>query len=350
MSIGGINVTTARILGIGAAGLCYINSGEGGFGTHSEAGADTILQIGTAKIGMARYASSHSTRLTLLDEDKLLDLIARHPQIKLIQLKISQGAKPGAVMLPGRKLSPVVALIRGHTPGQQHISPLNHCEIEAATATESMGKLLGFITRIRSLTGLPVGIKLSMGSPAELADFTRLMAECDQYPDQITLDGADGGTSAAHDLIANYMGYGSVHSAVYCVDKLLKDHGLRQKVVVSASGKLYTPIRALQAFALGAQSIETARGFLIALGCNQCRQCHTEHCPYSLTSSEAPAYSELQERELAKRVSNYVRGFNDDIDSLTRICGLDSPLNVTVDHFRGPFLKNIVNEIEEILR
>ena len=240
-----------------------MNTGEGGLSPyHLEAGCDIVFQIGTAKYGV-RDDHGH------ISEERLRD-IAAHPQVRMFELKLSQGAKPGkGGILPGGKVTEEVSKIRGIPVGQDSISPNGHPDIR------SVDELLDNLMRIRRITGKPVGFKMVLGFSEWLDELGEAVHRrgLEYAPDFITIDSADGGTGAAPQSLMDYVGLPLRRSLPLVVDKLNEYH-LRERVKVIASGKMINPAEAAWALCVGADFIVSARGFMFALGCIQALQCN----------------------------------------------------------------------------
>ena len=230
------------------------------------------MQIGTAKYGVRDLDGKLS--------DAKLREVAAHPQVRMFELKLSQGAKPGkGGILPAVKVSEEIARIRGIPPGQDSISPNRHPEIN------NTDDLLDMIEHIRSVTGKPTGIKLALGEPEwldELCASIHLRGE-QSAPDFITLDGGDGGSGAAPETLIDNVGLTLRESLPALVDKLTA-HGLRERMRVIAAGKLINPVSVAWALCMGADFVNSARGFLFALGCIQAMQCNKNTCPTGITT------------------------------------------------------------------
>jgi len=250
MSYGAISKPAVQALGAGAAQAgCWINTGEGGLSAyHLESGADLVFQIGTAKNGVRDPDGK-------LSEDKLLEVAAR-TQVRMFEIKLSQGAKPGkGGILPGAKVTAEIAAIRGIRQGEDAISPNRHPEVG------NNAELLDMIHRVRDITGKPLGFKTVIGAYGWLDELFGEINErgIESAPDFITLDGADGGTGAAPMPLIDDMGLPLRETLPRLIDKLT-EHGLRERVKVIASGKLVTPADLAWALCMGADFICSARG------------------------------------------------------------------------------------------
>ena len=277
MSYGAISKPAVIALSHGAkqAG-CWLNTGEGGLTSyHLEGGGDLVFQIGTAKYSV-RDLNGY------LDNDKL-KTVAAHEQVKMFEIKISQGAKPGiGGILPGDKVTKEIATIRGIPVGEDSISPNRHPELE------TVNDILDMIQRVRSVTGKPVGFKAVMGSGDwvdEMCIAIKKRGIIESAPDFITVDGAEGGSGAAPMSLIDYVGLPIVESLPMVVD-ILKKHGLKERIKVIASGKLITPAEVAWAYCVGADFVTTARGFMFALGCIQALQCNKNTCPTGVTTHD----------------------------------------------------------------
>lgn len=343
MSYGSINWKAAECISIGAKDVCYVNTGEGGYGPHGVAGNDVVFQIGTGKFGVGRDgALNDGTPTRLLDDDLLKDLVVKNDNVKMIQLKISQGGKPSlGGMLPGVKVTPEIAAVRRVEPWKTIMSPSQHAECIASTPKDSVLKLLELIERVRKLTGLPVGIKMCIGRLDEVDLLIEAMKETGNGPDAIQVDGADGGTGAGENLFMNYVGYGTSFETTFYLDKKLKEAGLRDKVTISSSGKLFTPAHAALAFAVGADIIETARGVMLALGCIQSLKCHTNECPTGITTNSKWRIHGINLPEKSTRVHHYMEGFHDDMMHLTKVLGHSDPRDINKTDIRIISYKNV---------
>lgn len=252
---------------------CWLNTGEGGLSPwHLEGGGDLMFQIGTAKFGVRDGAGK-------LDEDRLRQIAAHH-QVRMFEIKLSQGAKPGkGGILPGVKITPEIASIRGVPVGQDAISPNRHVDIR------DNGELLEMNARLRRVTGKPTGLKAVLGGPEWLDDLFALIRArgLESAPDFITVDGAEGGTGAAPQALIDEMGLPLRETLPLLVDKLM-EYGLRERVKVIASGKLVTPADVAWAQCAGADFTCSARGFMFALGCIQSLRCNRSTCPTGITT------------------------------------------------------------------
>ena len=339
MSFGSINEKAAECLSIGAKGIAYVNTGEGGFGPHGVAGNDVVFQIGTGKFGAGKNVTLADGSISRgLDDELLKNTVRENPHIGMIQLKISQGAKPGlGGHLPGDKVTEQIATVRKVPVGKTVISPAQHVEVLGNTPRETIEKLFDLIDRIRLLTELPVGIKMCIGNLREV-DLLALAMKAGRAkrrgPDAIQIDGADGGTGAGPNIWVNYVGYGGAVETTAYLDARLKEAGVRHRVTLSASGRILTPAHAALAFAYGADTVDTARGAMLALGCIQALKCHTNECPTGITTNSPWRMRGISVPEKATRVHHYLHGFHEDMLLLTDILGRRDPRDIRPDDLR----------------
>ncbi len=324
MSYGAISRPAVLALSNGArmAG-CWMNTGEGALSPfHLEGGADIVFQIGTAKNGVRDLDGK-------LDDDKLREA-ASHDAVKMFELKLSQGAKPGkGGILPGEKVSEEIAKIRNIRVGEDAISPNRHPDIN------SNEELLAMIGRVRDITGKPTGFKCVIGAYGWLDDLFTLINKrgIETAPDFITVDGADGGTGAAPLPLIDDMGLPLRESLPLLVDTLVR-HGVRDRVKVIASGKLVTPADVAWALCMGADFVVTARGFMFALGCIQALQCNKNTCPTGITTHNPELQRGLDPTDKAQRVANYCRNLNNEVGILAHACGVPHPRRLRRHHAR----------------
>ncbi len=306
----------------------WLNTGEGGLSEwHLEGGCDIVFQIGTAKYGVRDENGN-------LSDEKLREL-GDIEQVKMIELKLSQGAKPGkGGILPGGKVTEEIAKIRGIPEGEDSISPNRHPEIESAA------DLLDMINRIRDVSGLPVGFKAVIGAWGWLDELFALIRErgLETAPDFITVDSGDGGTGAAPMSLIDNVGLPIKESLPLVVDKLCS-YGLKDRVKVIASGKLINPSDAAVALCMGADFINTARGFMFSLGCIQAMQCNKNTCPTGVTTHNKRLQRGLVPENKAKRVAQYSKTMRKEIATIAHSCGVPEPSRLQRYHCR------IVNDV-----
>jgi len=315
MSFGAISKPAVLALSKGSAKAGnWMNTGEGGLSPyHLEGGADIVFQIGTAKYGVRNLDGT-------LNDDKLRET-AGHDQVKMIEIKLSQGAKPGkGGILPGEKVTKEIASIRGINVGEDSISPNRHPEIDSAE------DLLDMIDRVRTLTGKPVGFKSVIGAYGWLDELFDLIKErgVESAPDFITVDSGDGGTGAAPMSLMDNVGLPLRESLPLVVDKLIQ-RGLRDRIRVIASGKLVTPAEAAWALCVGADFINSARGFMFSLGCIQALQCNMNTCPTGITTHDKGLQRGLVVTDKAERVYQYSKSMHKEIGVIAHSCGVREP-------------------------
>jgi len=325
MSFGALGEHAVRALSRGAkrAGIA-MNTGEGGFPKHHlREGASIIFQIGTAKFGVRKADAT-------LDEEKLRE-ISRLEPIKMIEIKFSQGAKPGkGGLLPASKVTPEIAELRGVPVGKDILSPPRHVECDTPANT------VRFIKRVQDVSELPVGIKLCLGREEEFLALVREMKHQDVFPDYIAVDGAQGGTGAAPAAFLDHVGV-PLFPALDRVHRLLIDEAVRDRLKLVASGKLINASSQLKAMAHGADAVATARGFMLALGCIQALHCNTDNCPVGITTHNRRLQSGLDIEEKANRVSNYARNLEHTLRELLAATGCHAFGELTMDRIFVPW-------------
>jgi glutamate synthase domain-containing protein 2 len=326
MSYGALSPAAVDALSRGAkmAGV-WMSTGEGGLAPkHLAGGADIVMQIGTAKYGVRDENGN-------LSEDRLRT-IAAHEQVRMFEVKLAQGAKPGkGGILPAAKVNAEIAAIRGIPQGQDSISPNRHADIG------SVAELGAFVDRVRTITGKPVGVKMVVGDQGFLdewfLDCTENPAHC---PDYIHIDGGEGGTGAAPAALADYMGT-PITQALPIVAAARARHGLQDRIRLFAAGKLVTPDKVAWALCMGADFVVSARGFMFSLGCIQAMKCGSGKCPTGVTASDPKLIRGLDPADKAVRVMRYAQRLRDEVEILAHSCGLTDA---------SGFLSRHVTEIE----
>lgn len=322
MSYGAISAAAVRSLSIGAGGAgCWMNTGEGGLSPfHLEGNCDLVYQVGTAKYGVRDENGN-------LSDQKLIE-VAKH--VKAFEIKLSQGAKPGrGGVLPGGKVTAEIAMIRGIPEGKVSSSPNRHKEINNAD------DLLDMIQRIREVTGRPVGFKSVLGSdkfPKELCQAINRRG-IDSAPDFITVDGGEGGTGAAPQILADHVGLPIVESLPLLVDVLM-EHGLRDRIKIVASGKLVHSAKVAWALCAGADFVTSARGFMFSLGCVQSMQCHKDTCPTGIATQNKYRQRGLVVEIKSDRVRQYAHWMNHEVNAIAHSCGLGNAREFRREHVR----------------
>ena len=324
MSYGAISKPAVRALSHGArkAGI-WMNTGEGGLSPmHLESGCDIVFQIGTAKYGVRDEKGN-------LDDAKLA-AIAGYEQVKMFEIKISQGAKPGkGGILPGAKITPEIAEIRGIEPGKDSYSPNRHAEVH------NWDELLDFVVHVREVTGKPTGIKMCIGT----ADGIRPLFEAvlrrglPTAPDFITIDGGEGGTGAAPAPLMDLVGM-PIREALPRVADIRAEYGLKNRIRLIAGAKLITPADVAWALCAGADFVVSARGFMFALGCIQALKCNKNTCPTGITTHKKDLQRGLIVEDKIERVSTYARVITHEVEIIAHSVGLAHPRQLAREHVR----------------
>ena len=309
MSFGSLSGPAIMALNKGAAiAGCLHNTGEGGVSPYHLHGGDLIMQVGTGYFGCREPDGRFSM-------SRLKDVVESHPQIRALEINLSQGAKPGVGgFLPRRKITREIAEARGIPRDDDCASPAAHREFTDADS------LLDFVESIADETRLPVGIKSAVGESAFWEDLAQLMAADDRGVDFVTIDGGEGGTGAAPLVFADHValpfkiGFSRVRS-------VFDDAGVSDQVVFIGSGKLGFPEPALLAFALGCDMINVGREAMLAIGCIQAQRCHTNHCPTGVATQNRWLVGGLDPTSKSVRLANYIVSLRKDLLSLARTCG-----------------------------
>ncbi len=324
MSYGALSTPAVRALSNGAAKAgCWMNTGEGGLSPyHLEGGCDLVFQIGTAKYGVRDKEGN-------LSDEKLRE-VAAHDQVRMFELKLSQGAKPGkGGILPAAKVNEEIAAIRGIEPHTASISPNRHPDIG------NNDDLLDMIAHIREVTGKPVGFKTVVGAYGWLEELFDKINErgIASAPDFITVDSGDGGTGAAPLPLIDNVGLTLRESLPMMVD--LRDHaGLKDRIRIIASGKLVTPGEVAWAICAGADFVISARGFMFALGCIQAMKCNKNTCPTGITTHDPSLQRGLDPTDKAVRVASFVKQMRKEVGVIAHSVGVKSPREMRRYHVR----------------
>ena len=321
MSYGALSHAAVSALSRGAkhAGI-WMATGEGGLSPyHLEGGCDIVMQMGTAKYGVR---DEHGN----LSEGRLRE-IAAHDQVRMFEVKLAQGAKPGkGGILPGIKVTPEIAAIRGIPVGQDSISPNRHLDIG------NIQELGAFVDRVRTITGKPVGVKFVVGDPGFLDDwFTDCVAHPEHCPDYIQVDGGEGGTGAAPAALIDYVGL-PITEALRHVVAARERHGLKDRIRIVASAKLITPDKVAWALCMGADFVSSARGFMFSLGCIQAMKCGSGLCPTGVTSSKERLIAGLGPTDKAARVARYAIRVREEVEVIAHACGVADPTGFLPRH------------------
>jgi glutamate synthase domain-containing protein 2 len=324
MSFGAISEPAVRALSRGAAAAgCWMDTGEGGLSPfHLEGGCDVIMQIGTANYGIRSSEGNFSPERA--------KALAKNDSVKAFEIKLSQGAKPGkGGVLPAAKVTEQIAKIRGIPPHQDSISPNRHRDVG------NVDQLLDKIAYIRELTGKPVGVKTAIGGwqfVNELGDAVNRRG-LEYAPDFLAIDGGEGGSGAAPQALMDHMALPIAEALPRVIDALIES-GLRQRIRVIAAGKLVNPARAAWALCVGADFVNTARGFMFSLGCIQALRCHQNTCPTGVTTHNHRLQRGLVVEEKSVRVANYAQGMNREIDMIAHSCGCRHARELRREHVR----------------
>jgi glutamate synthase (ferredoxin) len=320
MSFGSLSGAAVEALNRGCATAgCLQNTGEGGLSSHHLHGGELIWQIGTGYFGCRELDGRFSM-------SRLKDVVARHPQIRAIEIKLSQGAKPGiGGVLPRRKITDEIAAIRGIDRTRDCVSPAAH------TAFSDADSLLDFAEHVSSETGLPVGIKSAVGELGFWLDLARFMSvDRMRGLDFITVDGGEGGTGAAPLVFADHVGM-PFKIGFSRVRRIFEERDLIEQLVFIGSGKLGFPETALTAFALGCDLVNVGREALLAIGCIQAQRCHTNRCPTGVTTQDWWLTRGLDPTLKSVRLANYIIVLRKELLALSRACGVTHPSEITAD-------------------
>ncbi len=318
MSFGSLSGPAVEALNRGAAlAGCLQNTGEGGLSPHHRHGGELVFQIGTAYFG----CRDTSGRFEL---SRLKDLVAGAP-VRALEVKLSQGAKPGlGGLLPAAKVSPEIAATRGIEPGRDCISPSRHAEF---TDPDS---LLDWVELLAAETGLPVGIKSAVGDMEFWQELTDLMASTGRGVDFVTVDGGEGGTGAAPLIFTDsvslpfQLGFSRVYGA-------FAERDLADQVAFVGAGKLGLPDNAVVAFALGCDMVNVAREAMLAIGCIQAQKCHTDTCPTGVATQNAWLAHGLDPALKSVRAATYVKTLRRDLVKVAEACGVEHPALISPD-------------------
>ena len=321
MSFGSLSANAISALNKGAKmGQFAHDTGEGGISRyHREGGGDLIYEIGSGYFGCR-------TEDGQFDPDKFKEQAASD-QIKMIELKLSQGAKPGhGGMLPASKISAEIAAARGIPMGHDCISPAAH------SAFTSPVQMMEFLGKLRDLSGgKPVGFKLCIGHQREFMCMVKAMLDTGIVPDFIVVDGTEGGTGAAPLEFANHVGMPMVEGLTF-VHNTLRGAGIRDQVKLGAAGKVVSAFDIARALALGADWCNSARGFMFAVGCIQAQACHTSHCPVGVATQDPTRQRALDVDDKSQRVARFHRNTLMALGEMTGAAGLEHPSDFLPRH------------------
>ncbi|NNM16296.1 MAG: FMN-binding glutamate synthase family protein, partial [Bacteroidia bacterium] len=319
MSFGSLSAKAVESLNKGAkmAG-CYHNTGEGGLSPYHSNGADVVFHFGTGYFGVRDDEGNFSL-------EKLVQLVKDNPFIRAIEIKLSQGAKPGkGGVLPASKITKEISEIRNVPMGKDVLSPSSH------TAFNNIQELVLLIEKIADATGLPVGIKSAVGKLEQWKELANIMESTGKGPDFISIDGGEGGTGAAPPSFAAHVSLPFVY-AFSDVYRIFANQGLANRITFIASGKLGFPAHAAMAFAMGADIINVAREAMMSIGCIQAQICHTNRCPSGVATQKKWLQSGIDVPLKSERFYNYAKTIRKEILELTHAAGYEHPCQLGMD-------------------
>ncbi|MEM5565176.1 FMN-binding glutamate synthase family protein [Psychroserpens sp. AS72] len=319
MSFGSLSAKAVESMNKGVKmAHAYHNTGEGGLSPYHSHGGDVVFHFGTGYFGVRADDGGFSM-------EKMIKLVEDNPFIRAIEVKLSQGAKPGkGGVLPGAKITSEIANIRGVEIGKDVLSPPNH------KAFSNVPEMVEFIEKIAEATGLPVGIKAAIGKLEQWEELADIMKATGKGPDFITVDGGEGGTGAAPPSFADHVslpwvyGFGDLY-------KLFKDKGLSEQIVFIGSGKLGFPAKAAMAFAMGADVINVAREAMMSIGCIQAQVCHTNKCPSGVATQNKWLQNGIDPTLKSVRLAQYFKTFRKEFIEITHAAGYEHPCQFTMD-------------------
>ena len=343
MSFGALSANAIQALNAGAkrGGFAH-DTGEGSISVHHRThGGDLIWEVASGYFGCRNDDGTFNA-------DKFA-VNARDPQVKMVEIKLSQGAKPGhGGMLPGAKVTAEIAAARGIPEGVDCVSPASH------SAFSNPIEMMEFIERLRTLSGgKPTGLKLCIGHPWEWFAMVKAMLATGITPDFIVVDGAEGGTGAAPVEFTDHVG-SPLQEGLLLVHNTLKGVGLRSRVRIGCAGKVISAFDVARMVALGADWCNSARGFMMALGCLQAQTCHTGHCPTGVTTQDPLRQQALVVPDKATRVAQFHRSTLHALQELVQAAGLEHPQEITAHHIvrritdtEVRLLSNLIMRVED---
>ena len=337
MSFGSLSGNAVEALNAGAKiGAFAHNTGEGGISPHHlKYGGDLVWQIGTGYFGARDHDGNFSPEAFVKN--------ATRPEVKMIEIKLSQGAKPGhGGILPAKKNTPEIAAIRNVKAGTTVFSPPYH------SAFTTPVELIKFVEKLRDLSGgKPVGFKLCIGRKSEFLGICKAMVQLNSYPDFITIDGGEGGTGAAPPEFSNFVGMPLLDALAFAEDAL---HGfaIRDQLKLIASGKVLTGFHILRAMALGADICTCARAMMLALGCIQALECNRNTCPTGVATQDPVLVKGLVIEDKKVRVANFHKHTVDSFVELMAAAGIDHHDKIRREHVYRRVFMNMVKTYEEI--
>jgi glutamate synthase domain-containing protein 2 len=338
MSFGALSANAIMALNQGAkmGGFAH-DTGEGSISRHHRVhGGDLIWEIGSGYFGcrdeQGRFSPEHFVENV------------RSPQVKMVEIKLSQGAKPGhGGVLPGPKVTEEIAEARGVKVGEDCVSPSAHSSFSTPL------ELMQFVQQLRTLSeGKPVGIKLCIGHPWEWFGIVKAMQESGIQPDFVVVDGAEGGTGAAPLEFSDHMGM-PLQEGLRLVHNTLVGAGLREHIRVGASGKIVSAFDMARALALGADWCNSARGFMFALGCIQAQTCHTGNCPTGVTTQDPKRQMALVVPSKAERVHNFHKHTLEALQEMMQSAGLHKPSDLSTKHIMRRVTETHTQHLSELV-
>ena len=321
LSFGSLSANAIRALNLGAKmGNFYHDTGEGSISPyHLENGGDIVWELGSAYFGCRTLEGQ-------FDPEKFTKQ-ARLPQIKMIEIKLSQGAKPGhGGILPKSKISEEIAQIRGVSREHDCVSPAQHSTFSTPI------EMMHFIQQLRELSGgKPVGFKLCIGQPWQFMSIVKAMLETQIVPDFIVVDGSEGGSGAAPIELIDHVGT-PLREGLLFVHNTLVGAGLRNRIKIGASGKIISAFDIASTMAIGADWVNSARGFMFAVGCIQAQSCHTNQCPVGVTTQDQERQKALHVPSKAVRVLNFQKNTLRALSEMIAVAGLKHPADIKPHH------------------
>ncbi|NKI32437.1 FMN-binding glutamate synthase family protein [Croceivirga thetidis] len=319
MSFGSLSAAAVEAMnkGVEKSGA-YHNTGEGGLSPYHKQGGDVIFHFGTGYFGVRSKDGNFSM-------EKMKELTVGNPCIKAIEIKLSQGAKPGkGGVLPGAKITKEIAEIRGVEVGKDVLSPSTH------KAFSSIEELVDLIEAIAEETGLPVGIKAAIGKTGQWIELADLMKKTGRGPDFIAVDGGEGGTGAAPPSFADHVSLPFVYgfASIY---RIFQERGLTERIVFIGSGKLGFPAKAAMAFAMGVDCINVAREAMMSIGCIQAQVCHTNKCPAGIATQSKWLQAGINVPLKSDRLAQYFKTFRKELLEITNASGYEHPCQFNME-------------------
>ena len=339
MSFGSLSKNAIMALNQGAKMDNFAhNTGEGGISPYHLQGGDLIFQVGTGYFGAGKSVNGKR-----VFDDAIFKENAIRPEVKMIEIKFSQGAKPGhGGILPAKKNTEEIAKIRSVEPGTQVDSPPSH------SAFSNFEEMITFIQKVRDLSGgKPVGIKFCVGNNEEIETMFQTFADANNYPDFISVDGGEGGTGSAPMEFTNYIGTPLIEGLVF-VNKLLQKHQLKDQIKIIASGKAIDAFDIVRYLALGADAIGMARSFMLSLGCIQARECNLDTCPVGVATQDDDLVKALVVEKKNVRVKNYHNKTIVAVKEMTAAMGLESITDIKANQVFRRQKDDEVLSLEEV--